>query len=64
MQTSWCYVGQHDQCPRSYERFIIDPKTNKVVLLNETVTCECPKRGCKCYIKAKDRTKTTRRRKK
>lgn len=60
---SWCYEGRHDTCHRSYERYYIDPKTNKPVFTGETVKCECPKRGCPCYVKAIDRTKKKTRRK-
>ena len=59
-----CVHGKHDQCVQSFEKFIIDPKTNKVIYINETVECECPKRGCKCYVKAADRSKSKTRRKK
>lgn len=61
MPTSWCYLGQHDKCPREWERWIIDPKTNKPVMLNETYRCDCKKRGCKCYVKPADRPKTRKR---
>ena len=54
---SWCKENRHDLCIREYERFVIDPKTNKVVWLGETRMCECPKRGCKCYVPAKERGK-------
>lgn len=62
----WCARGQHDKCRREFKRFIIDPRTNRVVWLDETVECECRKRGCKCYTARKDRQKkkTVRRRKK
>ena len=61
---SWCgSENRHELCIREYERFIIDPKTNKVVWLGETRYCECKKRGCKCYVKAADRTKTKKPRK-
>jgi hypothetical protein len=53
---SWCGLeNRHDLCKRSYERFIVDPKTNKIVYLGETVTCVCKKRGCKCYVPAAQR---------
>lgn len=60
----WCVRGKHDQCKRTFEVFIVDPKTNKVVYTGDTRDCECPKRGCECYVKAADRTKTKARRKK
>jgi hypothetical protein len=49
--------GYHDKCIRTAQQFTIDPKTNKVVWGDETETCECTKRGCKCYVPAKERTK-------
>lgn len=67
MMFDWCQSGQHDQCRREYQRFYIDPRTNKVVWLDETRYCECRKRGCPCYVPAKERskkTKTNKRRKK
>lgn len=60
----WCLHGDHDNCKRSFERTVIDPKTNKPVSLDETVECECRKRGCPCYVKAADRTKTKKRKRK
>jgi hypothetical protein len=60
---SWCLTKQHELCRNSYERFVIDAK-NQVVFLGEIVTCECPKRGCKCYVPAALRGKKTTRRKK
>ena len=57
---NWCVVGQHDQCKRSYQRHIIDPRNNSVVWLDEEVHCQCRKRGCDCYIKPADRAKPKR----
>jgi hypothetical protein len=59
----WCETGQHDRCVREYDVFYIDPR-GKVVYTGQTRKCECPKRGCKCYVPAKDRDKTTKRRRK
>jgi hypothetical protein len=60
----WCNDGKHSECIRTYQRLSIDPKSNKVVLLDEWRKCECPKRGCKCYVKPADRTKKRKKRKK
>ena len=64
-KSGWCLTGQHDQCDREWQRFYIDPRTNKVVWLNEWRRCVCDKRTCPCYVPKKDRakTKTTRRKK-
>lgn len=56
----WCYQGFHDLCRREYQVFTVDPKTNKVILTGEVKTCQCKKRGCKCYIKPAERTKKRR----
>lgn len=64
MTTDWCDSGQHKDCPRTWQRWYIDPKTNKVVWLDEHLTCECKKRGCACYVPAKDRDKAKNSRRK
>lgn len=60
---SWCELGQHSECKRGYQRYMIDPKTNKVVWLEERVVCSCKKRGCKCYVKPADRAPVKKTRK-
>jgi hypothetical protein len=60
----WCARGQHDICRRSVQRFLVDPKSNAVVWLEDWLTCNCRKRGCKCYTKPADRPKTKKRRRK
>jgi hypothetical protein len=52
----WCFHGDHNNCHREYERFYVDAK-NKIVFTGEMVYCQCKKRGCKCYVPAKDRAK-------
>lgn len=59
----WCLDGKHDECKRSYRVFTVDHK-GKVSYTGEERHCECPKRGCPCYVRAVDRTKTKTRRKK
>jgi hypothetical protein len=65
MMTDWCYSGQHDDCPREWERFyfeVVRGKT-KIVWTGEKRVCQCNKRGCKCHVPAKDRLKPPARRK-
>jgi hypothetical protein len=57
----WCNANQHDQCRQSIQKFTIDPKKNTVIWLDEFIHCECKKRGCKCYVPVKDRTKKPKR---
>lgn len=57
MMTDWCQSDQHQACPRNWQRGFVDPKTNKVVWLDEWLVCECSKRGCECYVPVKDRGK-------
>jgi hypothetical protein len=54
---TWCAENRHDNCKRTYRRFRVDERTNKIIWLDEEVICQCSKRGCKCYVAAKDRTK-------
>lgn len=62
-----CGIGDHSRCPRKYQRFYIETRKGKnvVIYLDEWRVCECPKRGCPCYVPKKNRIKTnTSRRKK
>ncbi len=54
---SWCRDNRHKDCKRTYRRFHIDNRTNKVVWTNEVVQCSCKTRGCKCYVKPAERPK-------
>lgn len=59
---AWCYQNKHQECKRSYRKFLIDPRTNKIEWLKQVVHCACKKRGCKCYIKPADRPKPVKKR--
>jgi len=60
----WCSAGQHDTCRREAKRFTLDPKKNTIIWSDEVSVCECTKRGCKCFVPAKNRGKTTKRKRK
>lgn len=63
---SWCKEGRHEHCRRSFRKFIVDVKTNKLIWENIVYQCSCKTRGCKCYTKPADRpkpAKKTRRKK-
>lgn len=64
----WCSHGDHKSCKREVQRFRFDVVKGKsvLVMLDEWAVCECDKRGCKCFVPAKDRstTPTGRKRKK
>jgi hypothetical protein len=44
----WCKHGNHEDCIRRYQRHYTDPKTNKIVLLDEWKECLCKNKKCPC----------------
>lgn len=58
---AWCFEGRHKECHREFEKFYIDPKTNKPVMTGVIIRCQCRKRGCSCYIKPAERPKPKKR---
>lgn len=63
MPFSWCGLeNRHEHCIREYRVFYIDPRTNKPVYTGDVRSCECRKRGCKCYVKPADRDKPVKKR--
>jgi hypothetical protein len=61
----WCQANQHDICRRKYQRFVFDVRRGKSILvyLDEWRECQCKKRGCPCYVPAKSRNKSGKKRK-
>lgn len=55
-----CRMGKHDECKRESQKLFFDTK-NKLVWLDEFNYCQCSKRGCKCFVKASERTKKKKR---
>lgn len=56
----WCLDGKHDNCRREFERYYWDERKKTFVTDGEIVKCQCSKRGCDCYVPAKERKKTKR----
>lgn len=55
----WCLTNNHSECKREFQVYYVDKKG--LVFTDQMVYCQCPKRGCKCYVKKADRKKAVKR---
>lgn len=60
MMLEGCRENRHKECKQKLQKMYFDAK-NKIVWLDEYTVCQCTKRGCPCFVKASERTKTKKR---
>ena len=57
----WCLSGQHKDCKREFTKYYFE---KKLVMTDEVIKCDCPKRGCACYTPPAERKKPVKRKRK